>query len=294
MGIFDRLLHLFLPRPTNNHKAKLLHISSISTYIVLLLVFQITLTGVVHFRPDILGYASNITVSDLLKDTNEKRVEAGQSTLTLNDQLSAAAQAKAEDMFAKGYWAHTAPDGKDPWSFISTSGYNYLFAGENLARDFGDSRAVVEAWMNSASHKENLLNPRYQEIGFAVVNGKYNNYETTLVVQMFGAKSNGAPTVEAPKAAAAVEPEKTAPALSTPGAVLTSGTRLPQPKISAFGLTKAVSMALIAILSLVLVVDGLLAYRRKTVRLSGHNFAHLIFLLAVLVALNLLGRGIIL
>jgi hypothetical protein len=294
MGIFDYLSHLFLPRSTNNHKARLLHISSITTYIVLLLVFQVFLTGLARFRPDVLGYASNITVADLLKYTNEKRVESGQKALSLNDQLSTAAEAKAADMFAKGYWAHTAPDGKDPWSFISAAGYNYLFAGENLARDFGDSRSVVNAWMNSASHKENLLNPRYQEIGFAVVNGKYNGYETTLVVQMFGAKSNGAPTVEAPKAAAAVAPEPPAPAPSTPGAVLTSGTRQPQPGISAFGLTKGVSIALVAILSLVLVADGFLAYRRKTVRLSGHNFAHLIFLVAVLVALNLLGRGIIL
>ncbi|MBI3559125.1 hypothetical protein HY085_01900 [Candidatus Gottesmanbacteria bacterium] len=277
MRILEVFLHFFTPRHTNNHKAKALHVSSIGVYITILLVVQIFLTSFARIKPGVLGYASNITVTDLLKDTNEKRVAAGDRQLVLNDQLSQAAAAKAKDMFAKQYWAHTAPDGVDPWSFILSSGYNYLFAGENLARDFGDSRSVVNAWINSPSHKENLLNPRYQEVGFAVVNGKYNGYETTLVVQMFGAKPGGIlPTPAEPPKVQSVQ-------------VISNNI-----KLDVFKLTKNLSLGLIMVLVGVLVVDSFLIYKRKTVRLSGHNLAHLLFLLAVLVALNLIGRGLVL
>lgn len=273
MKFLEGFLHFFTPRHTNNHKAKALHVSSIAIYITILLVVQIFLTGFAKIKPGVLGYASNITVADLLKNTNEKRTAAGDRQLVLNDELSQAAAAKAKDMFTKQYWAHTAPDGTDPWNFILNAGYNYLFAGENLARDFGDSKGVVNAWMNSPSHKENLLNPRYQEVGFAVVNGKYNGYETTLVVQMFGARPGIIPQISS-------EPSKVESVSSV--------------KLDAFKLTKNISFGLIVVLLGVLAVDSLLIYKRKIVRLSGHNLAHLLFLLAVLVALNLIGRGLVL
>lgn len=296
MRLLEPLLHFFTPRHTNNHRAKALHASSITTYIVLLLVFQIILTGIARFNPGILGYASNITVANLLTYTNQQRFAAGQTALVLNEQLSKAAAAKAADMFASQYWAHTSPAGRDPWSFVNEAGYSYLFAGENLARDFGDSKGVVDAWMNSPSHKENLLNSRYQDIGFAVVNGKYNGYETTLVVQMFGAKSARIPSVEeeqvSPAAPKVIE-KQSEPQSSSAGIILNtqSGSK---PKIDAFNLTKTVSLGLTALLLGVLIIDSVLVYRRRTVRISGHNFAHLVLLIALLVALNLIGRGIIL
>lgn len=294
MGILEKILHFLTPRQSNNHRAKALHVTSLTTYLTLLLVFQILLTGVARFSPGILGYASNITVADLLKDTNNQRQKVGDTPLVLNNQLSAAAAAKAADMFANQYWAHTSPTGQDPWSFITDAGYTYLFAGENLARDFGDSAGVVDAWMNSDSHRENLLNSRYRDVGFAVVNGKYNGYETTLVIQMFGAKPSGTPTVEekvAPKTSVLEEKPVSA---SAGGVVLNTQDKNMLPKIDIFSLTKNVSLTLTMGLLLVLAVDGFLAYRRKVVRLSGHNFAHLVFLLALLAALNLVGRGIIL
>ncbi|MBI4099620.1 hypothetical protein HY440_01290 [Candidatus Microgenomates bacterium] len=303
MRTIEGFLHFFTPRHTNNHKARALHPSSLSIYIGLLLVFQIILTGVSHFQPQILGYASNISVADLLFQTNSKRAAAGVGTLALNGQLNAAAAAKATDMFANQYWAHTSPAGRDPWSFITGAGYSYLFAGENLARDFGDSSAVVSAWMNSATHRENLLNPRYKDIGFAIVNGKYGNHETTLVVQEFGARAGAAPSVAAPQIAPVAPPpvasppaEQPKPVTATPpGEILNLETpKFSPPKFDPFTLTRNVSFGLIAMLMAVLVVDGILVYKRRIVRLSGHNLAHLLMLLAVLAALNLIGRGVIL
>lgn len=295
MRVFEVLLHFLTPRSSNNHRAKALHINWLTFYITILLGFQVFLIGVEKFSPEVLGYASNITVTDLLKYTNEKRQQAGVEKLVLSNELSAAAAAKATDMFANQYWAHNSPSGRDPWSFITEAGYTYLFAGENLARDFGDSRAVVEAWMNSASHRENLLNPRYQEVGFAVVNGKYHGYETTLVVQMFGTRPGGIPvqSSETIMPQVAVMEEKPA-TVSLEGAAIDISNQSLTPKIDVFEITKNAFLVITGGLIIILGIDGLLAYQRKVVRLSGHNFAHLIFLLVLLAALNLLRRGIIL
>jgi len=308
MRILEPLLHFFTPRYSNNHKAKALHFSSITTYIAILLVFQIFLSTVARFDPQVLGYASNINVSDLLRYTNEKRAASNLPALVLNDQLSFAARDKGNDMFANQYWAHNSPAGRDPWSFIIAAGYHYLFAGENLARDFGDSKGVVEAWMNSPSHRENIVNDHYKDIGFAVVNGKLNGNETTLVVQMFGTQPGGTPTVTAPPAPAPVtQPVPEQPIIpatpaaqpvptnsNPPGQILNVESPSQQPKFDILGVTRNVSFGLVVALMGILVVDSLLIYRRRVVRLSGHNLAHFMVLIAVLVALNVIGRGIIL
>jgi len=94
--------------------------------------------------------------------------------------------AKAQDMFAKNYWAHTAPDGTTGWSFISAAGYNYTAAGENLAKGFYTSSAVIDGWMASPTHKENVLSPQYKDAGYAVVDGVLQGDEVTLVVALYG------------------------------------------------------------------------------------------------------------
>lgn len=303
MSFVDHLLHFLIPRPSNNHHAKALHTSSISIYIVILLVFQIFLSGISSFHPEILGYASNINATDLLNNTNAKRVAAGVAPLSISDQLSSAAANKGADMLAKQYWAHVSPDGKDPWNWIVSAGYNYVFAGENLARDFGDSTAVVDAWMNSPSHKENLLNVRFKDVGFAVINGKFDNSETTLVVQEFGSRASQPASVEAPPATPPVVKIDASPSSVPPtppptpksGSILSVKPVKPNSlPLDVIALTKLASMSLLIVLISVLALDSILVYRRKVVRLSGHNFAHMLILLTVLVALNLIGRGIIL
>src|SRR6185369_9999820 len=107
--------------------------------------------------------------------------------LQLNDQLAAAAQAKANDMARRGYWSHVTPDGKQPWSFVEASGYQYEAAGENLAYGFGSSDEVMTAWMHSPEHRANILNSVYQDVGFATAN--VPNYRgtgpETIVVAMY-------------------------------------------------------------------------------------------------------------
>lgn len=177
----------FLPSREKKRRARLLAHEALFCYLSALLLLFGALRFVPKGLPGILGYASRISVSDLLNYTNRERRAHGLKEVKLNNALNAGAAKKASDMFKNNYWAHVSPSGKQPWDFFVSSGYDYQYAGENLAKNFNDSSSVVKAWMNSPSHRENMLNPNYTEIGFAVVNGKLQGYETTLVVQFFGA-----------------------------------------------------------------------------------------------------------
>jgi hypothetical protein len=130
--------------------------------------------------------ASDITVEKVIELTNASRAEAGESALISNSRLSQAAEAKASDMVANDYFSHTSPAGKTPWNWIQKENYDYIYAGENLAMDFFSAEKMEEAWMASPTHRANILNQNYHEIGTAVKEGIINGHETTLAVVMFG------------------------------------------------------------------------------------------------------------
>lgn len=122
----------------------------------------------------------------LISMTNSARGNNGLGTLSTNSQLTSAAYAKAQDMLANQYFAHTSPSGKTPWDFIKGAGYNYSYAGENLAIGYSSANELFNAWMASATHRQNILNPNFREIGIAVVSGTYQGAETIVVAQEFG------------------------------------------------------------------------------------------------------------
>ncbi len=129
--------------------------------------------------------------SVVVEATNQERLALGLTELKNNDLLKKAAQAKAEDMAKKGYFAHVTPDGKSPWYWMDQVGYKYKSAGENLAVNFDYSRDVVNAWMNSPTHKANVVKAKYQEIGIGIAEGFYQGRPTVFVVQMFGTPQEG-------------------------------------------------------------------------------------------------------
>ena len=131
--------------------------------------------------------ASSITAKNIIKLVNEARNKEGLKPLQENSKLSAAAAAKAADMLKNDYFAHNSPSGKTPWYWLEKSGYNYKYAGENLAMNFSSAEEEQKAWMKSPTHKKNILNANYQEIGVAVAEGKIDGKSTTVAVQMFGA-----------------------------------------------------------------------------------------------------------
>ncbi len=128
-----------------------------------------------------------IAVSDqaIVDLTNIERNERELPSLSWDASLASAAWLKGTDMCKEDYWAHTAPDGTTGWMFIEKSGYAFLNAGENLAKDFSDSQDIIDAWMSSPSHRDNILSENYLEIGVASVDCQFDGTATTIVVALY-------------------------------------------------------------------------------------------------------------
>jgi uncharacterized protein YkwD len=131
------------------------------------------------------------TVADILpqvivEETNNNRINNNEKPLKNNIYLTMAAKLKVDDMVKKGYFSHQGPDGSMAWDWMERVNYSYSYAGENLAVNFFDAKDVVNAWMNSPTHRENILNNHFTDVGIAAARGTYNGKETVFVVQMFG------------------------------------------------------------------------------------------------------------
>jgi hypothetical protein len=138
------------------------------------------------YNKNVLAYASNMTIADLLKETNAARVANNLQPLTLSNTLDTSAQLKANDMVDNNYWSHVAPDGTQPWHWFEQAGYTYDVAGENLAYGFSNGTEVSTAWMNSPSHKANVLGD-YVDIGFGIASSaNFQGGENTVVVAHYG------------------------------------------------------------------------------------------------------------
>lgn len=178
------------------------------------LVISIIASLFVSFMPKsaaTLAWATEMSRGNLLAATNVQRSNSGKTSLTLNSQLNQAAQAKANHMVVHNYWSHTTPDGQQPWVFIDNAGYNYQKAGENLAYGFTTSASAITGWMNSPTHKTNMLDGSFREVGFGFANS--NNFngdgKQTVVVAMYGQ-----PQVLSASTAPANTPAASAPAPS--------------------------------------------------------------------------------
>ena len=169
-------------------------VRSYSIGLVLLIVLVAALVPKWPAGESVLGVKEQISISDLANDVNRERERAGAATLVLNKQLSRAAFLKAKDMFAHQYWSHDAPNGTKPWKWFSDVGYNYAYAGENLAKNFSSATATTAGWMGSQKHRENMLDPQYTDVGLVVMDGVLEGKNTTLIVALFGRPASLAAT----------------------------------------------------------------------------------------------------
>lgn len=180
------LKHSILPHKGNDHKP---HLSK-GIGLLFVVVVSVGFLGFsylqVQYLNDNESFLGAVLPSVLVDLVNGDRAEFGTGPLRQNPVLQQAAQMKADHMAEKGYFSHVSPDGTTPWYWIEEAGYEFVTAGENLAVHFNDSREVEQAWMNSPTHRANILNHSFSEIGIATARGTYDGYETTFVVQMFG------------------------------------------------------------------------------------------------------------
>lgn len=149
-----------------------------------------------------------LTVAGTIEETNKRRTIEGLEPLTENTNLRIAAQNKLQDMFAQEYFEHISPDGTSPGKLVEAAGYEYVTVGENLALgNYADDIELVQAWMDSPPHRENILTDTYTEIGVAVGKGMFEGEMTWLAVQEFGRPLSLCPSVDA-KLAAEIDQEQ--------------------------------------------------------------------------------------
>lgn len=137
----------------------------------------------------------NLTVAGILQATNEHRASEGLKPLKLNNTLNQAATNKAENMFALQYFEHESPTGVTPADVVDNVGYEYLQTGENLALgNYESDAALVQAWMDSPGHRENIMKPSYTEIGISAIPGNFEDHHTWMSVQTFATPASACPT----------------------------------------------------------------------------------------------------
>lgn len=269
--------HWFLPHPHTHQKAHLISWEALFIYTFLFVLLQVSFSILGYLKPGVLGIESNIDRQKVIELTNREREKAGLSPVKESSALNKAAQLKAENMFAENYWAHFAPSGKTPWDFIIGSGYKFAFAGENLAKNFYNSEDVVVAWMNSPTHKDNLLNSKYEDIGIAVTEGVLNGQKTTIIVQMFGTTHvvDNAPLVNTGDGGKITVSQKEF--ISKPQLVASVQTNrnIPNALIDPYFIYKLLGMGLLGMLGTLLVIDLVVLQKRGVFRVASHHLAHM-------------------
>lgn len=186
---WQRLAHVFIPHARNGYKPHAVRHHALAAYAFILIAAKVGLSLGLFLTFPTPAYFSSLTAQRIIALTNEARARVGIPPVQEHDLLRASAAMKAEEMGRLGYFAHTSPKGESPWEWFKRANYVYTYAGENLAMDFSDAEEVVQAWMESLKHRENILNPKYRDIGIAVTTGTINGRTVTLVVQHFGASA---------------------------------------------------------------------------------------------------------
>lgn len=199
----------FVPHEGNNYKPH-----SLQKVALLGMCCLILLSFAVANIQSMLWLGSQWMISTVLPAvivdlTNDERTDASLGNLRRSSVLDEAARLKAQDMAKNEYFAHYSPTGVSPWHWFGEASYNFVHAGENLAVHFTDSGDVVQAWMDSPTHRANIMNGNYTEIGVGTAEGTYEGFKTVYVVQLFGtpAVASVAGVEEAPESEVPTEPE---------------------------------------------------------------------------------------
>ncbi len=283
--------HYFIPQEKNNFRADILKNGFLLLLVGVYFLNQSFIKYLSLVRPGVLGYSSEITAQKVLDQTNQERSNLGLSELKYNSLLSDSATKKAKDMFTNNYWAHTSPSGTTPWDFFKSVGYQYSVAGENLARDFYDTESLLKAWMNSPTHKANIVNSKYQEIGIGVVNGTLGGIKTTLVVQHFATPVVSVLNKKEPQSSEEiVVNNSTVEAVQSQNNVLSQSQ---QTYISPLSINKMIGITIFSLIIVVLFIDGYITLKKGIHRLTGSTVSHIGFLLVILLFILYQQQGVI-
>ncbi len=191
--MLKKLRIFFISHKDNNYLPHIFHTKRAFLYSFIFLVIKLLLIGFIFFLPaevfveqDVL----KIKQDQLFTLMNKLRLEKHVNLLTKNELLNQSAQMRAVDMRNNEYFDHLSPQGKDLSYFINQVGYNYKYAGENLAMGFLDMEELLKAWKNSPTHYANLVDTDFKELGLGSVIGYVDNQPVLFMVAHFGSRLN--------------------------------------------------------------------------------------------------------
>jgi hypothetical protein len=223
--MIEWLKRYFIPHRGNEERPHFLRRENLQYILAIVIVVELVafLLPTLNFVGIVTRSNLSVIIPDVLGTlTNQERLDNNLAELIPNPVLDTAARLKAEDMAAKGYFAHTSPEGKTPWYWLDRVNYEYDYAGENLAINFRDSEDVTTAWMNSPTHRANIVKSAYTEVGTGIAIGAYEGRETVFVAQVYANPSPKKipPAPSVPSATGVVEPSTTTAAINEPEQIL--------------------------------------------------------------------------
>lgn len=130
---------------------------------------------VIRLKPDAAHHSA--FEDQVVALVNQERAKQGLRPLTHRADVKNVAHKKAEDLINANYFAHNSPNYGSPFDMLRTFGISYRSAGENIAKGQKTPQEVMNAWMNSPGHRQNILSPNFDTIGVGFYHGAW--------VQMF-------------------------------------------------------------------------------------------------------------
>ncbi|MBX4187022.1 MAG: CAP domain-containing protein [Candidatus Doudnabacteria bacterium] len=178
-----KLTQYLVASETNDYKPWIITPAALAVFCLIIWSLRLILPSAVTLA------SGSIDATDVMNKINAQRSARFIPTLNTNSKLITAASGKARDMLSRSYFSHIDPDGHYVWPRIEAAGYKpYITLGENLAMDFSTADGMVDAWMNSPTHRANIVNSKFVDQGLASIAGTYEaNHDTIVVVSLFGA-----------------------------------------------------------------------------------------------------------
>lgn len=139
------------------------------------LIMTVVVVALILASPHVSGddvYGTDaITRLTVAEQINRHRIEHGLWPLRSDDRLHLAAEDRITDMEILGYWTHESPEGTSPFVWLAKRDYRHVAAAENLAAGYETASVLVQAWMESPGHRDNILSPEFSAIGIAWMEG---------------------------------------------------------------------------------------------------------------------------
>jgi len=208
-----KLKDLFLAHEGNDYRPHAFHPKRLVFYSVSAIGIKVLVVAIIMIfplsawlTPDILSQKSQ----EVIALTNQFRTQEGAPRLGQNAKLQQSAREKCRHMLVEQYFDHVGPEGNSVSDWLKSVNYPFSVAGENLAMGFSRPEELVQAWKESQTHRDNLLDTDYKEIGVAMMSGVYKGGETTLAAQHFGTRPQA-------QTASETQPDKQNMTEPTPG-----------------------------------------------------------------------------